>query len=152
MTFQLLLDLFSTGQKIRAEIVKGFPHDAVIVRHHYENGLYFITVQHESFEPVKQGDPIPIQNIEVKTLALPATVEESVAGPTLRVHGIVVKSWFGTDYNETAHELAKRINLASVDREPAIDLDAIAAEEVIRAETAGADGPQLVKQERAAAA
>jgi len=65
-----MLDIFTTGQKVRAEIVNGFPQDSIIVRHYYDllTHTYFLTVQNESFEPVKDGEEIPIENIVVKHL------------------------------------------------------------------------------------
>ena len=41
-----------------------------------------------------------------------AEVKESSAGPELLVLGVQVRWWFGTIHNETAHELASRINAA----------------------------------------
>jgi hypothetical protein len=70
VTMDLLLNVFTTGQKIRAEIVQGIPLDSVIVRHAYDHatGFYWITIQNESFEPVKMGDEIPVLPIVCKTL------------------------------------------------------------------------------------
>lgn len=70
ITLPLLMDIFTTGQKVRAEIVEGIPKDSVIVRHSYNRdlGMYFLTIQNDSFEPVKQLSMIPIGVIQVKHL------------------------------------------------------------------------------------
>lgn len=70
ITMELLMDIFTTGQTVHAEIVEGIPKDSMIVRHHYDNatGFYWITVQNDSFEPVKQGDVIPVLQITVKNI------------------------------------------------------------------------------------
>lgn len=77
-----LLQMFRTGHEARFEVVEGFPADAFIVRHHFdqEAGVYWLTVWSDSFEPVKLGDLIPFGQIVVR--ALPAPVASPVLAET----------------------------------------------------------------------
>jgi len=56
-----LLTIFRTGDEIHLEVIEGFPADAVIVRHYYDRDAhnYFLVIQSETFDPVKEGEPVP---------------------------------------------------------------------------------------------
>jgi hypothetical protein len=75
ITLSVLMDIFTTGQTLRAQITEGIPRDSVIMRHSYdrETGIYFLMIQNDTFESVKEGDVIPIHVITVK--ALPPEVD-----------------------------------------------------------------------------
>jgi len=122
ITLALLLDIFTTGQTVRAEIVSGIPRDAMIVRHHYDNetGLYFLTLQHDSFEPVKTGAVIPIHQITCKQI-------EPNADDYRRGYDAGYQA--AIDFVATGDKPAALPSAA--------DLDAVAAEESAKAATAG---------------
>jgi hypothetical protein len=56
-----LLTLFRTGDEAHFKVESGFPADSIIVRHYYDRDYhqYFLFIQSETFDPVKEGDQIP---------------------------------------------------------------------------------------------
>jgi hypothetical protein len=56
-----LLTIFRTGDEIHLKVLQGFPPDSIIVRHFYDRDhhQYFLVIQSETFDPVKEGDMIP---------------------------------------------------------------------------------------------
>ena len=62
VTMDLLLEVFTTGQVLHAEVVQGIPPGSIIVRHSYDfaTGFYWLMIQNNAFEPVERGHEIPI--------------------------------------------------------------------------------------------
>jgi hypothetical protein len=62
VTMDMLLEVFQTGQVLRAEIVQGIPPGSQITRHQYDfaTGFYWLTIQNDAFEPVERGKAIPV--------------------------------------------------------------------------------------------
>jgi hypothetical protein len=73
-----LITTYQTGNEIHAKIVQGFPPDGVIVRHYYDRDLhsYFVVVQSEEFEPVKNDEPIPMGIIAATALPCGQKIEK----------------------------------------------------------------------------
>jgi hypothetical protein len=66
----VLHSLFATGNKFAFEVVSGFPADAVFIRRSYDRWthMYSVTVQSETFAPVKEGQLIPVGHITLRTI------------------------------------------------------------------------------------
>lgn len=117
MPKEILLDLFTTGQTLRGEVINGFPRGSQIIRQSFQHatGIYYLTVQHDSFEPVKDGDAIPVSMIQVRQ-ELPAEVRDVDGEPAVFVHGVEVTAWRGEfkpeSFKNAAQRLADKINCA----------------------------------------
>jgi hypothetical protein len=74
----ILLDIFRTGRELHIKIGTGFPDDAIVVWRHYDHstGMFYLTVQSETFEPVKEGEEIPFSVITITTLQNPPQQKE----------------------------------------------------------------------------
>ena len=96
---KMLLDLFSTGQRVRADVQEGFPPNSQIVRHYYDRdlGVYFLVVYNAQFEPVKLGDTVPLMNITFKTPEIIEGFKEWLASlpPEMREqhHAFTADKW-----------------------------------------------------------
>jgi hypothetical protein len=73
-----LITTYQTGAEIHAKITHGFPPDGVIVRHYYDRDLhsYFVVVQSEEFEAMKNGDTISMGIIAATVLPCGQKIEK----------------------------------------------------------------------------
>ncbi len=77
ITPELFVQWFQKGNKINYEVVKGLPADArVVTAFSDHNGRIVVTLESEEFSETENGKPLPVIDIELRTIYPESTADE----------------------------------------------------------------------------